>query len=249
MSRTRAPLLASQRHTALWRHDRRLLSLLPEGGLLCGVDEVGRGPLAGSVVAACVILDLKARPIRGVDDSKKLSAAAREELVPRIHEQARAWALGEATVEEIDSLNIHHAAHLAMRRALESLTRRLSVAAADTDARAPSPALVLVDGNRTVPGIACAQRAVVGGDALSASIAAASILAKVARDRALMEADALYPHYGFARHKGYPTREHREALRRHGPCPLHRRSFRLMVEEAAPPRWPDPAAPSALSLA
>jgi len=200
---------------ALWRHDRRLL---PEGGLLCGVDEVGRGPLAGSVVAACVVFDLSARPLRGVDDSKKLTAAARADLAPRIRERALAWALGEASVAEIDTLNIHHAAQLAMRRALESLAARLAV---------PAPSLVLVDGNRILPGVTHTQRALVGGDALSASIAAASILAKVERDRALTEADALYPHYGFARHKGYATREHRDALRRHGPCPLHRRSFRL----------------------
>lgn len=204
--------------TALWRHDRRLL---PEGGILCGVDEAGRGPLAGSVVAACVVLDVRARPIRGVDDSKKLSAVAREDLALRIREHALAWATAEASVEEIDTLNIYHAAHLAMRRALESLAARLSMS---------SSALVLVDGNRVVPGVSHTQRALVGGDALSASIAAASILAKVERDRALIEADALYPHYGFARHKGYPTREHREALRIHGPCPLHRRSFRLGCE-------------------
>lgn len=225
------------RSAALWRHDRRLA---PEGGILCGVDEVGRGPLAGSVVAACVVLDLRARPIRGVDDSKKLSAEAREELAPLIRERAVAWAVGEANVEEIDTLNIYHASHLAMRRALEALM------VSGARAQVPAPALVLVDGNRTVPGVAHAQRAVVGGDALSASIAAASILAKVARDRALVEADALYPHYGFARHKGYATREHRDALRLHGPCPLHRRSFRLdfnQVELALEQEMPNPGIP------
>jgi ribonuclease HII len=203
------------RYHALWRHDRRIA---PTEGRLCGVDEVGRGPLAGSVVAACVVLDLRARPIPGVDDSKKLTHEAREELAPLIRERALAWSLGEASVEEIDALNIYHASHLAMRRALEALA---------SSAPAQAPALVLVDGNRTVPGVAHPQRALVGGDALSASIAAASILAKVARDRALVEAHALYPQYGFARHKGYATREHRDALRVHGPCPLHRRSFRL----------------------
>ncbi|HEX2612523.1 MAG TPA: ribonuclease HII [Fibrobacteria bacterium] len=192
--------------------------MAPLEGHLCGVDEVGRGPLAGSVVAACVVLDLRARPIAGVDDSKKLTHEAREELAPLIRERALAWGLGEASVEEIDTLNIYHASHLAMRRALEALT---------ASAHAPLPALVLVDGNRTVPGVAHPQRALVGGDALSASIAAASILAKVERDRALVEAHSLYPQYGFARHKGYATREHRDALREHGPCPLHRRSFRL----------------------
>lgn len=205
------------RHHALWRHDRRLA---PAEGHLCGIDEVGRGPLAGNVVAACVVLDLRGKPIPGIDDSKKLSPEAREELAPLIRERALAYGVGEATVEEIDRLNIYHASHLAMRRALEAL----AASAAPECAR---PALVLVDGNRTVPGVAYPQRALVGGDALSASIAPASILAKVARDRALVEADALYPQYGFARHKGYPTREHREALRLHGPCPLHRRSFRL----------------------
>jgi len=203
------------RFQALWRHDRRLA---PAEGHLCGVDEVGRGPLAGSVVAACVVLDLRAKPIPGVDDSKKLTPEAREELAPVIRERALAWGLGEASVEEIDALNIYHASHLAMRRALEALAAFVP---------APSPALVLVDGNRAVPGVAHPQRALVGGDALSANIAAASILAKVARDRALVEADTLYPQYGFARHKGYATREHRDALRAHGPCPLHRRSFRL----------------------
>jgi ribonuclease HII len=201
---------------ALWRHDRRLA---PEDGWMCGVDEVGRGPLAGAVVAACVILNVRARPIRGVDDSKKLTPEMRADLAPRIRESALAVGLGEASVEEIDRLNIYHASFLAMRRALDAL--------AAIGEPVPAPALVLVDGNRIIPGVIHPQRALVGGDALSACIAAASIIAKVARDHALVEADALYPHYGFARHKGYATREHREALRRHGPCPLHRRSFRL----------------------
>ncbi len=207
------------RHHVLWRHDRRLA---PAEGHLCGVDEVGRGPLAGSVVAACVVLDLRARPIRGIDDSKKLTPEAREELAPLIRERALAYGVGEASVAEIDALNIYHASHLAMRRALEALAAMAPVF---------SPALVLVDGNRSVPGVTYPQRALVGGDALSASIAAASILAKVARDRALVEADALFPQYGFARHKGYATREHREALRAHGPCPLHRKSFRLEFDQ------------------
>ena len=203
---------------ALWRHDRRLASALGhETGFLWGVDEVGRGPLAGAVVAACVAFDVRQKPIAGVHDSKKLTAEMREALAPRIRERAVAFALGEASVEEIDALNIYHASFLAMRRAFDA------VAAAVSEA----PALLLVDGNRTLRDLDVPQRAIVGGDALSACIAAASILAKVARDRALLEADALYPHYGFARHKGYATREHREALRLHGPCPLHRRSFNL----------------------
>jgi ribonuclease HII len=200
---------------ALWRHDRKLA---PETGLLCGVDEVGRGPLAGSVVAACVILDVRRRPIAGVHDSKKLTAAMREALAPKIREQAVAFAVGEASVEEIDALNIYHASFLAMRRAFDAVASRMDAGG--------SP-LLLVDGNRTLRDLDVPQRAIVGGDALSACIASASILAKVARDNALLEADALYPHYGFARHKGYATREHREALRLHGPCPLHRRSFNL----------------------
>jgi ribonuclease HII len=212
------------RTTALWRHDRRLAS---EDGWMCGVDEVGRGPLAGAVVAACVILNVRARPIRGVDDSKKLTPELRAELAPRIRENALAVGVGEASVEEIDLLNIYHASFLAMRRAVAALGES-----------AASPMLVLVDGNRIIPGVTHPQRALVGGDALSACIAAASIIAKVARDSALVEADALYPHYGFARHKGYATREHREALRRHGPCPLHRRSFRL----DGGPIEPDPEA-------
>ena len=199
---------------ALWRHDRKLA---PATGFLCGVDEVGRGPLAGAVVAACVVLDVRQKPIAGVHDSKQLTAEMREALAPRIRERALAFAVGEASVEEIDSINIYHASHLAMRRAFEA-------AMAGTP---EAPVLLLVDGNRTLRDLDVPQRAIVGGDALSACIAAASILAKVARDRALLEADALYPQYGFARHKGYATREHREALRLHGPCPLHRRSFSL----------------------
>jgi ribonuclease HII len=203
--------------SALWRHDRLLAeSLAADGGgpfLLCGVDEVGRGPLAGNVVAACVLIDPLSRPILGLNDSKKLTAAKREALAPRIREEALAFAIGEATVEEIDTLNILQASLLAMRRAIGSLP-------VGTD-----PALVLVDGNQKIPGLKLAQRTVVGGDGLSASIAAASILAKVARDSALNEADRLYPQYGFARHKGYGTAEHCAALRAHGPCPLHRRTF------------------------
>jgi ribonuclease HII len=203
---------------ALWRHDRRLASSLGAGaGFLCGVDEVGRGPLAGAVVAACVVFDVRQKPIAGVHDSKQLTADMREALAPRIRERAVAFAVGEASVEEIDALNIYHASFWARRGAF----------AAAGALGAATPALLLVDGNRTLRDLDLPQRAIVGGDALSACIAAASILAKVARDRALLEADALYPHYGFARHKGYATREHREALRLHGPCPLHRRSFSL----------------------
>jgi ribonuclease HII len=205
----------------LWRHDRRLASGLgPDTAFLCGVDEVGRGPLAGSVVAACVVFDVREKPIAGVHDSKKLTAEMREALAPRIRERAIAFAVAEASVDEIDTINIYHASFLAMRRAFDAV-------AAQAGQGGASPALLLVDGNRTLRDLELPQRAIVGGDALSACIASASILAKVARDAAMAEAHDLYPHYGFARHKGYATREHREALREHGPCPLHRRSFSL----------------------
>jgi ribonuclease HII len=210
--------------TALWRHDLRLADALRSDSadprLLCGVDEVGRGPLAGNVVAACVILDLRARPIAGINDSKKLSHKKREALAPRIREEALAFALGEATVEEIDTLNIFHASLLAMRRAVEATLAQLSGSHPGL-----VPALVLVDGNKAIPGVKLPQKTLVGGDGLSAGIAAASILAKVARDSAMDEAHELYPEYGFARHKGYATLEHRTALRTYGPCPLHRLTF------------------------
>ena len=192
----------------LWEHDR---VLLPSAGLLCGIDEVGRGPLAGNVVAACVILDLNAEPIPGLNDSKKLSPTMREELFPLIQEKALAWSVGEATPEEIDEINILQATFLAMRRALESLNM--------------NPALLLVDGNQKIPGVSLPQKTLVGGDALSASIAAASVLAKVIRDRAMVEWDHELPGYGFADHKGYGTLDHREALFRQGLSPIHRRSF------------------------
>jgi ribonuclease HII len=209
----------------LWAHDRRVAVSLSSDGraLLCGVDEVGRGPLAGAVVAACVILDLGRKTIRGVHDSKQVTPELREALAPRIREEALAFGVGEASVEEIDTINIYHASFLAMRRALD---------AAFSAAPHLEPALILVDGNRPIPQVTRPQRALVGGDALSASIAAASILAKVVRDRALAEAHDLYPQYGFVRHKGYATPEHREALRVHGPCPIHRRSFTLFQDRA-----------------
>ena len=182
--------------------------LLPEG-LTCGVDEVGRGPLAGSVVAAAVILD-PARPIEGLNDSKKLSAKRRQKLAVEIRAKALAWAVAEAGVEEIDRLNILQASLLAMRRAVEAL--------------AVAPEHALIDGNRC-PALACSAQAVVGGDGKVASIAAASILAKTVRDAGMLELHAVYPQYGFDRHMGYPTAFHLQALRIHGPCPVHRRSF------------------------
>ena len=183
--------------------------------LLCaGVDEAGRGPLAGPVVAAAVILDAE-RPIRGLADSKVLPPERREVLAKRIRERARAWAVALAAVDEIDSINILHASMLAMRRAVEAL--------------AVLPEEVLVDGNRC-PEVTFKVRAIVGGDACVPSISAASILAKTARDAMLVELDREYPAYGFARHKGYATAEHLAALRLHGPCPAHRRSFAPVVQ-------------------
>jgi ribonuclease HII len=177
--------------------------------LVVGVDEVGRGPLAGPVIAAAVILH-HARPIAGLDDSKRLSEPVRERLAAQVCSEAVAWAIGRAEVEEIDRVNILQASLLAMQRAVAAL----SVA----------PTLALVDGNRA-PGFACPGRAIVGGDASEPCISAASIVAKVARDREMMALEALYPGYGFARHKGYPTRAHIEALRQHGVTRIHRRSF------------------------
>ncbi|MCE3026825.1 ribonuclease HII [Salinicola sp. DM10] len=187
------------------------------GERLAGVDEVGRGPLVGAVVAAAVILD-PARPIDGLTDSKRLSAARREALDRRIRDQALAFAVAEATPEEIDRLNIYHATHLAMRRAIDALPLAAEY--------------LLVDGNR-LPGHACPGQAVVKGDLRHPAISAASILAKVARDAQMAELDARHPEYGFARHKGYPTREHLDALVRWGPLAAHRRSFAPVREQLA----------------
>lgn len=174
---------------------------------IVGVDEAGRGPLAGPVVAAAVILQA---PIAGLNDSKKLNERRRDELAKVIRAEAADFAIGMAAPDEIDALNIHHATLLAMRRALENLR--------------VEPRNVLVDGKFTPSGNWTA-RAIVGGDALEPAISAASILAKTVRDALLVEMDASYPAYGFARHKGYPTAQHLQALRQHGPCPEHRRSF------------------------
>lgn len=184
---------------------------------IAGVDEAGRGPLCGPVYAAAVILD-PVRPIDGLNDSKKLSEKKREALAPLIRERALAWAVGIATVEEIDRLNILHATMLAMRRAVEGL--------------ALPPDQVLVDGNRIPPGLTVPARAIVGGDASEAAISAASILAKTGRDHEMMALAALYPQYGIAKHKGYPTAEHLAALRIHGPSPIHRRSFAPVAQSA-----------------
>jgi len=182
---------------------------LADATSLCGVDEAGRGPLAGPVYAAAVILD-PCHSWQGLRDSKRLSAARREALFVEITHHALAWAIARAEVEEIDRLNILEASLLAMERAVRLLPR--------------DPGLVLVDGNRP-PSLPCPTQTVVGGDALVPAISAASILAKVARDRELLRLDRLYPVYGFAQHKGYPTPEHLAALRLNGVSPVHRTSF------------------------
>lgn len=176
---------------------------------VCGADEAGRGPLAGPVVAAAVILDPHAR-IDGLRDSKRLTAGQREALALAIRARALACAIGVASVEEIDALNILQASLLAMRRAIEALD--------------PPASFALVDGNR-VPRLAIPARAIVGGDATEPAISAASILAKVYRDGLMRALDATHPGYGFARHFGYPTPEHLRRLRELGPCAAHRRSF------------------------
>jgi ribonuclease HII len=178
--------------------------------LVCGVDEAGRGPLAGPVYAAAVILD-PARRVNGLADSKVLDAKRREILASRIKERAIAWSIAYASVEEIDRLNIFHASMLAMRRAVAGL--------------AVPPQHALIDGNSRPPGLACAATAIVDGDARLRPISAASILAKTARDAEMIALHDRYPEYRFDRHKGYGTAEHLEALGRVGPCAIHRRSF------------------------
>lgn len=179
------------------------------GTLVCGVDEAGRGPLAGPVFAGAVILD-PARPIAGLADSKALNSRRREALAAEIRSRAIAWSVASASVEEIDSLNILRASLLAMRRAVEGL--------------AVAPASVVVDGPHC-PRLEVPVRGIVRGDATHASIAAASIVAKVARDAEMLALHRIHPRYGFDRHKGYPTAAHLAALRAHGVCAAHRRSF------------------------
>ena len=209
------------------------LLLAPSPGLACGVDEAGRGPLAGPVFAAAVILD-PAAPIDGLRDSKVLSAGRRDALAVLIRERAIAWAVASASVAEIDSLNILQATMLAMRRAVDALDPAPTLARVDgnraprlrcaVEGLVPSPDEALIDGNRC-PALACRARAIVKGDRDVASISAASILAKTARDAALLRLHADWPMYGFDVHKGYPTAEHLRRLRALGPSPEHRRSF------------------------
>ena len=188
------------------------------GRQVAGVDEAGRGPLAGPVVAAAVLLD-PGREIDGLGDSKQLSPARREELAATVREAALAWSVASASAVEIDRLNILQATMLAMRRAVEALS--------------VPPTGVLVDGNRCPP-LAFPVQAVIGGDRTVAAISAASILAKVARDALMVKLDDQYPGYGFAAHKGYPTHAHRAALADLGPCPEHRRSYApVRIAEAA----------------
>lgn len=177
-----------------------------KGQTVCGIDEAGRGPLAGPVCAAAVILDPNDR-IEGVNDSKKLSEKKREELFDEITRRALGYAIAFASHAEIDEINILQATFLAMRRAFDGLSLR--------------PDVAFVDGNRD-PGLGCPTLCIVKGDAKSASVAAASILAKVTRDRYMKEMAVKYPAYGFEIHKGYPTKAHREAILLHGPCEIHR---------------------------
>jgi len=190
--------------------------------IVAGVDEAGRGPLAGPVVVAAVILHPRRRP-RGLADSKVLSEAQRETLAPRIRQSALAWAVVAVDIDEIERLNILGATLAGMTRALAAL--------------AVAPTLALIDGNRLPKSLPCAARAIVDGDATEPAISAASILAKTARDQIMRDLDAIHPGYGFARHKGYSTPEHFEALERHGPCAIHRRGFepirRLIAPELA----------------
>ena len=180
---------------------------------VCGVDEAGRGPLVGAVVAGAVVLD-PAKPIDGLKDSKKLTAAKRDFLYEQILENAKAWGVGEASPAEIDQINILQATMLAMRRAIEDLSIRLGA----------WPEKALIDGNRC-PELPIAAEAIIKGDAKEPAISAASIVAKVTRDRQMMRLHNQYPEYGFAQHMGYPTEAHFAALKQYGACSEHRRSF------------------------
>jgi ribonuclease HII len=203
-----------------WRRLARIeAGLAGERAPVAGVDEAGRGPLAGPVVAAAVVLDASL-DWAGIDDSKQLSADARESLYARVLTQARAFGWAVVGPRAIDRHNIRRASLEAMRRAVARLALK--------------PTLVLVDGNAPVPGLEHEQQWVIGGDAKCLSIAAASIVAKVVRDRIMTRLDRVWPAYGFASHKGYGTPEHLEALRAHGPCPLHRQSFAPVIELELP---------------
>lgn len=199
----------------LTRHERQLWAA--GASTIAGVDEVGVGPLAGPVVAAAVIMPA-AKTLFGIDDSKRLSSVRREQLTVEIHDVAQSIGIGMATVHEIDRLNVYQAGLLAMKRAVEALTI--------------TPQQVLVDA-RTIPGIPFPQRGITGGDRTCYSIAAASIIAKTHRDRLMVGFEGEYPGYGFAKHKGYPTQEHRDAIARLGLTPIHRRSFNCLPADQA----------------
>ncbi|MGK0296896.1 MAG: ribonuclease HII [Gammaproteobacteria bacterium] len=186
-----------------------IITLCSDTAKMAGVDEAGRGPLAGPVVAAAVILDIR-KPIHGLDDSKKLSALRREDLAEQIKIHALAWAIGRVDHLVIDRINILQASLVAMKIAIENLKI--------------TPEHVLVDGNKC-PKVSCRIDAIIGGDRIVPAISAASILAKVSRDKEMVEFDCIYPGYGFAKHKGYPTRDHIIALNKLGICEIHRRSF------------------------
>ncbi len=205
--------------------DPQTLSLFPESfdneRIICGADEAGRGPIAGPVYAAAVILDPD-NPVEGLKDSKKLSERQRDALVPEIRQKAKAWAIASCTIEEIDELNILWASMLAMKRAIESLPIK--------------PAVALIDGNRIPKGLAMPAETIVKGDDKIPEISAASILAKTARDAVMMELHIRYPEYGFDRHKGYPTVFHLQQLEKYGISPVHRRSYapvRRILEKQA----------------
>lgn len=203
---------------------RRSLAKELANEIVAGVDEAGRGPLAGPVVVAAVILDAT-RPIRGLADSKVLSEADRERLAPRIRERAIAYAIIAVDIDEIERLNILGATLVGMTRALLALST--------------APTFALIDGNRLPKTLPCPARAVIGGDATQAAISAASILAKTERDRIMREFDPIHPGYGFAQHKGYPTPEHFAALERFGPCAIHRRGFAPVRRLIAPELFPN----------
>lgn len=191
-------------------------ALITSGALYCGVDEAGAGPLCGDVVAAAVILDPR-YPIAELNDSKKLSEKKREYLFPLIKEQAIAYCIARCTPQEIDQINILQARMLAMTRAVNGLANQLG--------ECITPEFALVDGNRIPQNLPCEAEAIVKGDALVASISAASVLAKVQRDHDMMELDKLYPEYGLAKHKGYPTKAHLAVLNELGPTPIYRQSY------------------------
>ncbi len=201
---------APRRKASANKADQGGLDFSSPEDVICGVDEAGRGPLAGPVVAAAVILDPSKPRIRGLDDSKALTAKKRDELYEKIIERSLAYCVASASVEEIDSLNILHATMLAMKRAVEGLK--------------VTPTLAKIDGNRC-PTLSIRSEAIISGDALVPCISAASILAKVTRDRMLLELHQMFPVYGFDAHAGYGTPQHLTALREHGPCEHHRRSF------------------------